>query len=269
MNERIWLIGDLHGNFAPIERFWKRNKKIYNFSPETDIMICLGDFCGNYFLSSKDSVFKERLRKYNLTFFVIRGNHEERPSICMKNNPDKWTMDSMFKNFVYVEKDFDFIKYALDVPAIYNIQGYKTLIVPGAYSVDKNYRLAKGWNWFENEQLTREEKDECLKMLKNKKNKDLDLILSHTCPQFWQPKDLFLSQIDQSSVDSSMERFLDLVERKVTFKAWLWGHYHVYRELPRADAMISTTSPKRIMLSDGKEVLNLDQIFLEKENRKY
>ena len=34
---------------------------------------------------------------------------------------------------------------------VYNFNGVSTLVIGGAYSVDKYYRLALGYNWYESE----------------------------------------------------------------------------------------------------------------------
>ena len=39
---------------------------------------------------------------------------------------------------------------------IYNINGKSILVIGGAYSVDKEYRLLKGWSWFKDEQPNKE-----------------------------------------------------------------------------------------------------------------
>lgn len=54
----------------------------------------------------------------------------------------------------------------------------------------------------------------------------VDLVLSHTCPYQWQPFDLFLSGIDQNSVDNSTEHWLAEVERNLDYRYWLFGHFH-------------------------------------------
>lgn len=262
MKKRIWFIGDLHGQTLPIKNFYKKYHKDFTFSQETDIMVCLGDFGGNFFFNYRDRNFKKELSKYNLTFFVVRGNHEERPSICKQKNPEDWIFENFFGNFVYVEKKFPYIKYALDSCAEYDIEGFRTLIIPGAYSVDKDFRLAKGWTWFEQEQLTKEEMLDGIKLIEQ--DPSFDLVLSHTCPKNWQPFDLFLSSVDQKTVDDSMEIFLNDVANKISFQVWLWGHYHQFRKMPRKNDLNSTPSffdPKKIMLSDGKEVLFLDELF--------
>lgn len=55
---------------------------------------------------------------------------------------------------VDVEVSYPHIKYASDRAALYTIADQLTLVIPGAYSVDKYYRLQMGWNWFPGEQLT-------------------------------------------------------------------------------------------------------------------
>ena len=249
MFKRIWAIGDIHGSYVPIENFWRRNKDNIDFSSETDCLILLGDVGTNYFLNSRDKKFKQKLQKYPFTYFCIRGNHEERPSLLAKIDLEEWRTEDFFENKVYVEKKYPNIKYALDEVAIYNINNYRTLIIPGAYSVDKNYRLANHWNWFEQEQLSKEEMD-CGRYI-IEQDPAFDLVLSHTCPISFEPTHLFLPQINQHTVDKSMERYLGEIEYKIDYKLWLWGHFHNYIVYPRLE------NKQCIMLSDGKEVINV------------
>lgn len=55
---------------------------------------------------------------------------------------------------IYVKKEYPQLEYLSDIPAVYEFCGYKTLSLPGAYSIDKWYRLMHGWPWFEGEMLT-------------------------------------------------------------------------------------------------------------------
>ena len=71
-----------------------------------------------------------------------------------------------------MENEFPHIKYALDEVALYWIpygenKYYQTLVIPGAYSVDKYYRLQNGWSWFEGEQLTAAEMEKGLDLIHN------------------------------------------------------------------------------------------------------
>lgn len=275
---KIYVMGDIHGRFQPVRDFWLRAKLQQKMSDsrEDNVLILLGDAGLNYFFNHRDEQVKEKLGNYPFTYFVVRGNHEERPSNCMAKEPDKWEIEEFWGGIVYVEKEFPYIKYADDGPAIYNIpyivtpcelrdddengdiqwndlvDYYKTLVLPGAYSVDKQYRLSMGYSWFEDEQMSMPEREYAWDLI-GRNEHQFDLILSHTCPCIFEPTDLFLPMVDQSTVDKDMERFLGAVEYAVDYTAWMWGHYHAYRDYPRTDGK------KKLMLF--QEAVNLEQFM--------
>lgn len=266
MANRVYVMGDIHGDCRPIRDFYLRNKIKFNKSNNksfdgTDTMILLGDAGLNFFFNARDEREKEKLGKYPFIYFIVRGNHEERPSICMEKNPENWHTEKYFGNTVYVENEYPYIKYALDEPAYYVIAGYNTFIFPGAYSVDKFYRLQMNWSWFPKEQLSEEEMQEGERMCEFWEQK-CHLVLSHTCPVFYEPTDLFLPQVDQSMVDKTMERYLGQIECKLDYKAWLWGHYHAFRDYPRIDGR------RRTMLFNDC-VIDLTEYMKEEEIKKY
>ena len=181
--------------------FTRFNNKEYT---EQDIVIILGDVGLNYYQNITDMIEKERLTTNNKNkFFCIRGNHEERPE-----NISTYKEVDMYEGKVYIEDEYPNIIFAKD-GGIYNINGKTILTIGGAYSVDKEYRLLYGYNWFKDEQLTKEEMNE---ILKNIKGKHFDIVLTHTCPYKYIPVEMFLKGLDQSKVDKSMEKFLDRVE---------------------------------------------------------
>jgi 3-oxoacid CoA-transferase subunit A len=223
---------------------------------DENVLIILGDAGLNFFFNRRDEELKKKLSKYPFTYFIIRGNHEERPSICAAKNPDKWHKETYFDGEVWIENDYPYIKYAMDCVCQYNINGYNTLVIPGAYSVDKYKRLEMDWSWFPKEQLS---EDEMIagKELLNQMNWKCDLVLSHTCPIMFEPTDLFLSFVDQSMVDKTMERYLGEIEFNLDYTAWCWGHYHKYRDYPRDDGR------RKLMLFNDYAVELTD--FMESE----
>lgn len=247
MKDNVFLMADIHGDFKPIRDFYNRHKNSIDFINANKILIILGDAGLNFFFNCRDEKLKQKLGKYPFTYFIIRGNHEERPSICAEKEPDKWTTEQMFDNTVWVEKEYPYIKYALDSVSFYNIDGYKTLIIPGAYSVDKYKRIAMNWSWFPQEQLSLQEQQDGLNLLDDN-NWRCDLVLSHTCPFIFEPTDLFLSIVDQSMVDKTMERYLGQIEYNLIFKTWCFGHYHQWREYPRNIATPTVFEPRVMML---------------------
>ena len=60
-----------------------------------------------------------------------------------------------------------------------------------------------------------------------------DVILSHTCPLKYEPIEMFLSMIDQSTVDKSTEVWLDSIEERVKYKAWFCGHWHTNKRIDK------------------------------------
>lgn len=246
----ILICGDIHQDYKPIRNIYYKLLENNHKPTEKDVIIFLGDFSANFFfnnpqLAYRDTNFKKKIKNYNFTYFVIRGNHEERPSFRMKAEPNNWHYEEFWGNQVYVENAYPYIKYALDFPAKYEIplenKMLQTLIFPGAYSIDKYYRIKTGKTWFEHEQLTKEEMQLGTELAQMQ---EWDLVLSHTCPNFYEPTDLFLSTIDQSTVDKTTERWLNQIEFKLKYKLWCWGHFHATRIYPK------TNNSERIMLSN-------------------
>ena len=60
-----------------------------------------------------------------------------------------------------------------------------------------------------------------------------DVILSHTCPLKYIPSEMFLPQINQSTVDSSTEIWLDKIEEKAKYTAWFCGHWHTNKRIDK------------------------------------
>ena len=210
----IYLTGDTHGNFDRIRRFCELNN-----TTKDDVLIILGDAGINYYLNKRDYKLKQELQNLPITLFCIHGNHEERPE-----NINTYKLNVLFDNLVYQEPEFPDLKFAID-GLIYNIKGKDCLVLGGAYSVDKWYRLQMGWQWFESEQISDMRKLEIEDYLTVRKFKT-DYVFSHTCPYNTRPTHMFLRSIDQSTVDSSMEVWLQKIADRLTFKHWYFGHYH-------------------------------------------
>ena len=222
----VFISGDLHGHAASIKNFYRNYIKDTSREQEENWIICLGDAGLLYWFDYRDRNLKKELSKFPFKYFIIRGNHEERASNRAIIEPDLWEEVECFDGKCLRQPAFPNIYYADDSGGVYYIDGRKTLVVPGAYSVDKYHRLMQGWSWFPNEQLTPREMADLESMVAGQY---FDLVLSHTCPYTYRPTDLFLGCIDQSSVDSSMELWMDQLNEKITYHTWCWGHYHADR----------------------------------------
>lgn len=223
----IYITGDKHGEYYSIFEFCYKNKTSTN-----DTMIVLGDAGINYFLDEKDYILKNSLKQLPITLFCIHGNHEERPE-----NIKTYKTKTFRNGIVYYEEEYPNLLFAKD-GEIYNFNNKKTIVIGGAYYVDKNYRIMMGYNWYESEQPTQNTKKHIKEVLKRKNNK-IDVILSHTCPIKYQPVEVFFSSIDQSTVDKSTEKFLDEIEKNNEYKKWYCGHYHIDKKIDKLRFMMN------------------------------
>ena len=128
----------------------------------------------------------------------------------------------------YVEEAYPRFILASD-GARYHINGRDFLVIGGAYSVDKPYRLQMGYCWFPDEQLTVSEMEEIRKKVIEHGCRE-DIILAHTCPYDQRPVECFLSGVDESSVDNSTEHFLQEIVDTADCNAFYCGHWHTEKQ---------------------------------------
>ena len=198
-----------------------------------DIIVILGDAGINYNADISDFSLKQKLNKMPISFFCIHGNHEIRPqnisSYDYAGVPDFGT--------VLREPEFPNIMFGVD-GYVYNLGGHESVVIGGAYSVDKYYRLMRGAKWFADEQPSDETKRFVEKTIRNFGN-SIELVLSHTCPAKYIPTEMFLSGVDQSTVDNSTEDWLGQIEESLTYKLWLCGHYHTDKSIDKMRFMFN------------------------------
>lgn len=215
----IYITGDTHREFYKLHDV-EKNKD--------NMLIILGDVGINYYLDERDKKLKEQLNSYNIKLFCIQGNHEERPE-----NISTYKEIDMFGGKVFIEEEYPNLIFAKN-GELYDIDNKKVLVIGGAYSVDKNYRIIYGYPWFKDEQLNKEEMDN---ILNKYKGQYIDIVLSHTCPLKYEPTEVFMKCIDQSDVDKSMEKFLDRVEESINYDKWYCGHYYTEKQIDKLEFM--------------------------------
>lgn len=219
----VFITGDTHGDFRRIVEYLEQRK-----TKKEDLFIILGDVGLNYRETEMEKENKRRLAACNITFFCIHGNHEKRPARIKT-----YEIQEFRGGRVYVEKEYPNLLFAID-GEVYHFEGKETLVIGGAYSVDKFYRLKKGYAWWEDEQPSEEIKKYVEEQCERRKWK-LDVVLSHTCPFSYLPREVFLGEIDPSIVDDSTERFLDRIERRLDYQKWYCGHFHTNKEIEKLE----------------------------------
>lgn len=217
----IYITGDTHGDFTRIVRFCERIQPTRD-----DVIIILGDAGFNYYGGERDQQKKMMMSKMPLTIFSIHGNHEMRPAAIPSYQTTEWHGGK-----VYVEPLYPNLLFAMD-GEIYDLEGRQTIVIGGAYSIDKFYRLARGWNWWSDEQPSPEIRGKVERVLAER-SWEIDVVLSHTVPLKYEPVEVFLPGIDQSRVDKRTETWLDGIENRLTYERWYAGHYHTEKRVDR------------------------------------
>lgn len=195
-------------------------------------IICLGDVGLNYYGKGNDQeeYIKKRAGEIPTKMFCIHGNHERRPS-SEDGYQEVEVTEGAIRGPMLWNSEYPNQYFAID-GAIYVIQTSErtlnALVCGGAYSVDKFYRLERGWPllWFEDEQPSELTKG-LVRLMATRY--PIDIMLTHTCPLRFEPKELFLNGIDQSTVDTSTEEFFDdLYEQFPADQRpmWYFGHFH-------------------------------------------
>lgn len=223
----IYLTGDTHGDFDRIIHFCEKMQ-----TTRDDVMIILGDAGFNYYGGWRDEHQKKRMAKQPITLLAIHGNHEIRPEILSGYREQAWRGGT-----VYVEDTYPNLLFAKD-GEVYDLDGRQALVIGGAYSVDKYYRLSRGWGWWADEQPSPEIKARVEASIEQM-GWMVDIVLSHTTPLKYEPVEVFLPGIDQSKVDKSTEEWLDSIEERLDYKKWYCGHYHTEKKIDRLQIMFN------------------------------
>lgn len=221
----IYITGDTHGSFERIKTFCEKMG-----TTKEDILIILGDAGINFSGGERDKFKKEYLEKIPVTLFCIHGNHERRPY-----NIKTYKEKLRYGGTVYAEEEYPSLLFAKD-GEIFDLNGKKTIVMGGAYSIDKMMRLMFGGGWWPDEQPSEEIKQYVESQLDGV-NWKVDVVLSHTTPRKYEPTEVFLKGVDQDDVDKSTEDWLDSIEDRLDYKKWYAGHYHTEKKIDKLEIM--------------------------------
>lgn len=231
----VYITGDTHGDFGHVERFCKR----WNTTKD-DLLIVLGDNGVNYWGPHRDKKLKALLEELPISFFFIKGNHDQRPSkklyqLSMVVHPN-------IRGFAYIETEFPNLMFS-EMYGYYtflcNTKRIDSYVLGGAYSADKYYRLEMqamghtGYRWFPDEQMTGKEMESAFESITTLNTYHPYIILSHTCPLKYIPHDMCSPLFDPSTVDTTMEQWMDKVDEAVNYDRWFCGHWHTDRTIDK------------------------------------
>jgi 3-oxoacid CoA-transferase subunit A len=211
--DRVFITGDIHGDMNDLA-----SRVAYvGDTTKDDLLILLGDigfFYSVYFgKQNKDFERQKWAEELPITLLCIQGNHEQPFKEMAAEKIKLLGGDGYESNGIYFAENGTTL----------NINGKKCLVIGGAYSVDKPWRLEMGNAWWENEELTDAELDGIFDAVKGQR---FDWVLTHTCPFSNLPREMFLSYVDQSKVENRTEKSLERIKNCIEYEKWYCGHYH-------------------------------------------
>lgn len=202
----IVYIGDLHGNFNHIT-WWLKAHHIKNCT-----LVQVGDFGVGFKPNTEDYVLQtlnKELGKRESILLVIRGNHD---------NP------------IYFDgnHDYEFIKFLPDYTDM-EIDGLNHLFIGGAISIDRTVRV-EGIDYWKNEGFVND-------IEKAKSFKNIDVVVTHTAPNFVSPlklngivmhyaqkDDLLLSDLETER--NAITEVFNEIKKNNQLKHHFYGHFH-------------------------------------------
>jgi hypothetical protein len=115
-------------------------------------------------------------------------------------------------------------------------QKIKFLAFGGAKSVDRGYDTGYNKYWWQAELPTQEEKQNALDNLEKCGNK-VDYIVTHDAPY----SVLVNVLLDLKPLaDPKFNKFLELLNKRITFKGWFFGHHHYDRSYDKYHCLYNT-----------------------------
>ena len=187
--DSITVLGDVHGKYDEMEKLCLHN----------DHIIQLGDLGFDYTYIYENYNPKK--------FKVFLGNHD---------------------NYDYRPKKYDLGDFGMT-----SLNGMEFFFVRGAWSIDiisRKRAMGQGVGkcWWNEEELSRQQMEECLKLYEKTKQ---NVVLSHTCPEsiselvsspgIWQ----FFGWDDKQP--DNTQRLLEEMLKIHLPKLWCFGHYHI------------------------------------------
>ena len=246
---RLFFMGDSHGK-------WKDFESLIITQNISDAIIWnLGD--GIFGLGDRktDMIIMTRLNDFlvskNITLYNTRGNHDnpywfKSESALLKHlrMVDKqvkpWQKEDYYYRHYYVNpveysqfiKNISNIKFVKDYDVV-NINGLNIVSIGGAISIDRKYQTQNG-QYYPIEKVAFNNKIYNLK--------DIDIVASHTIPQFAEPTKFAPLVYEYSKFDNNLvfelteERKLmtkiynEVSKKNPELSYWFYGHYHHFIE---------------------------------------
>jgi hypothetical protein len=155
----ILLLGDIHGNVGALRDAIQKATQA-----EAVALIQVGDF-GLFDKGGAAEGFHRVCKESPIPIYFIDGNHDDcRRWVQLTEVTRIWDDANLF----YVPRG-----------TVMELDNRTIAFMGGAASIDKNIRLHEGWHWDKYEDISPVEVE---RMLKNSKDKKIDVFITHDVP---------------------------------------------------------------------------------------
>ena len=259
----ILFSGDFHANAVSELSSITKETLIEQYSEEIygeiKYHIILGD--GGFLWPGNNAWDKKNYKKLSSRPFPILcviGNHE--PVLGRPDLPERDI--GIGEKVIVVNERKPFIAY-MKRGKVYHIENREFLVLGGALSIDKEYRIPD-ISWWEKEYWTEAEKGEVFSLLETE-NK-VDYVLAHTGPG--RINETVFASLRLSHLPKFFDEVAELNEKidaKIKCRQWFCGHWHQdeyyydktlerrYQYLYRKTAILKDDE---VILSDGHRYLS-------------
>lgn len=230
MSGRLFITGDTHGTID-IDKVIKFSKRPDLTSD--DVLIICGDFGLVWSESQSEMEWRRWYSEQPFTTLFIAGNHE---NYNLLNKLPHYDWNGITVRYV-CNKVYHLMN------GVYTINNKKILVIGGAESHDKEYRVKKV-DWWEQELPSATQLGNIQNAI-NQTDKQFDVIITHCAPDwvqdFWHynnyPK-------------NRLTHFLDHVSETVQYSEWYCGHYH-----KDDSVIINDTTKFRLLYDDVIQII--------------
>jgi hypothetical protein len=208
----IYITGDTHGGID-IQKLASDKFLEGNNLTKDDYLIISGDFGFIWTMDSKDIFWLKWFDKKKFTTLFIDGNHENF-DLLNKFPEENWNGGKIHRineSVIHLMRG-----------QVFSINGKKIFTFGGGESIDKMFR-EEGVSWWREEMPLAFEYEEGIKNLEMN-NWDVDYVVTHTCTSRNLNK---INELYSTFKEvNELNDYFDLVEDKLNFKHWYFGHFH-------------------------------------------
>lgn len=239
----IYATGDTHGMIDT----WKLDAecfpKIKNLTRDDYIIVC-GDFGALWSEKFRDKYLGYWKNK-TCNILFCDGNHENF-DMLNEYKVENWHGGKIHKiedNVIHLMRG-----------QVYTIDDKTFFVFGGGTSIDKDMRIER-LSWWPEELASYKEIDEALANLNTYNNK-VDYVITHAAPRTLVKSKMF----PKSNIECPVEAFLDEIYKRVEFKQWFCGHYHMDKSF--RDWHIQVLYNYVIRIDKGYPIANKVEKFL-------